>query len=40
MFDMVNMSTVAPEPECQAINTTTVLNIGMVCKHIPLYGIY
>jgi hypothetical protein len=37
MFDMVNMSTVAPEPEFQTINTTTIPNIGMVCKYIPLY---
>jgi hypothetical protein len=37
MFDTVNMSAVAREPERQAINTTTVPNIGMVCKYIPLY---
>jgi len=34
---MINMSTVAHEPEGQGINTTTFPNIGMVCKYIPLY---
>lgn len=37
MFDKINMSTVAREPEGQVINTTTIPNIGMVCKYIPLY---
>jgi hypothetical protein len=37
MFDVINMSTVAHEPKGQVINITTILNIGMVCKYIPLY---
>jgi len=37
MFDKINMSTVAREPEGQVINTTTVANIGMVFKYIPIY---
>jgi hypothetical protein len=34
---MINMSTVACEPEGQVINITTAPNIGMICKYIPLY---
>lgn len=37
MFDTVNMSTVAPKSEGQAINTVAVPNIGTVCIYIPLY---
>ena len=37
MFDMINRSTVAREPEGQVIDTTTVPNIGMVCKYMRLY---